>query len=92
MQFVHDHGGILIEIQRGITPHWYGIASKANRGDNAAENFMLERSGVHESEWRWIGGSIDHVIDNEGTLEDLKENVIKKLELSYGSSIIEELQ
>ncbi len=53
---------------------------------------MLERSGVHESEWRWIGGSIDHVIDNEGTLEDLKENVIKKLELSYGSSIIEELQ
>jgi hypothetical protein len=92
MQFVHDHGGILIEIQRGIKPHWYGIASKANRGDKAAENFMLERSGVHESEWRWIGGSIDHTIDNEGTLEDLKKNVIKKLELSYGSSIIEELQ
>jgi hypothetical protein len=92
MQFVHDHGGILIEIQRGIKPHWYGIASKANRGDKAAENFMLERSGVHESEWRWIGGSIDHTIENEGTLEDLKENVIKKLELSYGSSIIEELQ
>ena len=91
MQFVHDHGGILIEIQRGIKPHWYGIASKANRDDKAAENFMLERSGVHESEWRWIGGPIDHVIDNEGTLEDLKKNVIKKLELSYGSSIIEEL-
>jgi hypothetical protein len=92
MQFVHDQGGILIEIQRGIKPHWYGIASKANRGDKAAENFMLKQSGVHESEWRWIGGSIDHNIDNEGTLEDLKKNVTKKLELSYGSSIIEELQ
>ncbi len=56
------------------------------------ENFMLNQSGVHESEWRWIGGSIDHFIDNEGTLEDLKKNMIKKLELSYGSSTIEELQ
>ena len=92
MEFVHKSGGILIEIQRGIKPHWYGIASKANRGDNAAENFMLNQSGVHESEWRWIGGSIDHFIDNEGTLEDLKKNMIKKLELSYGSSTIEELQ
>ena len=91
MQFVHDHGGTLIEIQRGIKPHWYGIASKANRGDRAAENFMLERSGIHESEWRWIGGTIDHFIDNDGTLEDLKKNITKKLELSYGSSIIEEL-
>jgi hypothetical protein len=92
MEFVHKSGGILIEIQRGIKPHWYGIASKANRGDNAAENFMLKQSGVHESEWRWIGGSIDHFIDNEGTLEDLKKKVIKTLELSYGSSIINELQ
>lgn len=92
MQFVHDLGGTLIEIQRGIKPHWYGIASKANRGDKAAENFMLNQSGIHESEWRWVGGSIDHFIDNEGTLEDLKKNMIKKLEISYGSSIIEELQ
>lgn len=92
MEFVQQAGGILIEVQRGIKPHWYNIASKANRGDRAAENFMLNESGVHESEWRWIGGQIEHTIDNEGTLEDLKNNLIKKLELSYGSSIIRELK
>lgn len=92
MDFVQNSGGILIEVQRGIKPHWYNIAIKANRGDTAAENFMLNKSGVHESEWRWIGGSIDHIIENEGTLEDLKNNLVKKLEQSYGSSIICELQ
>ncbi len=91
MQFVHDQGGILIEIQRGIKPHWYEIAIKANRGDQKAESFMLNRSGIHESEWRWIGGNIDYIIENDGTLEDLKKKVTKKLELSYGSSIIEEM-
>jgi hypothetical protein len=91
MQFVHDQGGILIEIQRGIKPHWYDIAIKANRGDQRAESFMLNQSGIHESEWRWIGGHIDYNIENDGTLEDLKKKVTKKLELSYGSSTIEEM-
>jgi hypothetical protein len=91
MQFVHDQGGILIEIQRGIKPHWYDIAIKANRGDQRAESFMLNQSGIHESEWRWIGGHIDYTIENDGTLEDLKKKVTKKLELSYGSSTIEEM-
>jgi len=91
MQFVHDQGGILIEIQRGIKPHWYDIAIKANRGDQKAERFMLNQSGIHESEWRWIGGHIDYIIENDGTLEDLKKKVTKKLELSYGSSTIEEM-
>ena len=36
---------------------------------------MLEQSGIHESEWRWIGGSIDHTIQNDGSLEDLKNNL-----------------
>ena len=92
IKFVHDVGGILIEIQRGIKPHWYNLASKANRGDGKAEQFMLNNSGIHESEWRWIGGSIDHIIENEGSLEDLKNNLIKRLVSSYGSSIIEELK
>jgi len=82
----------LIEIQRGITPHWYEIAVKANRGDHKAEEFMLQKSGIHESEWRWIGGFIDHRIDNSGTLEDLKNKMIKCLTTSYGSGIMSELK
>ncbi len=92
INFVHDVGGILIEIERGIKPHWYNIANMANRGDMKAEEFMLKKSSVHESEWRWIGGRIHYTIHNEGTLEDLKNNLIKKLVSSYGSSIIEELK
>jgi hypothetical protein len=92
IEFVHKQKGILIEIQRGISPHWYDIAAKANRGDWKAEDFMLKQSGVHESEWRWIGGFIDHTIDNEGSLEDLKNHLIKCLTTSYGSSIMSELK
>jgi len=92
IEFVHDQGGILIEIERGVRPHWYSIASSANRGDNKAEQYMLEQSNVHESEWRWVGGQIDHTIQNSGTVEDLKNNLIRKLASSYGSSIIGELK
>jgi len=92
IEFVHSFNGVLIEIQRGLKPHWYEIAAKANRGDHKAERFMLEQSGVHESEWRWIGGYIDHHIDNAGSLEELKNKLINCLTQSYGSSILSELK
>ena len=92
IEFVHQNKGILIEIQRGTTPHWYEIASKANRGDWKAEEFMLKQSGVHESEWRWIGGYVDHHIDNQGSLEELKNKLIKCLTTSYGPGIMSELK
>ncbi len=92
IKFVHDMSGCLIEIQRGVKPHWYDIASRANNGDNKAKTFMENQSGVHASEWSWVGGQIDHTIDNNGTLEDLKNNLIKKLAITYGSSIMSELK
>lgn len=91
IQFVHDMQGVLVEIKRGLKPHWYDIAAKANRGDTKAIRFMHE-SGVHPSEWSWIGGQIDYTIDNDGSLEDLKNNLIRKLASSYGSGIIGELK
>ena len=92
IQFIHDRGGVLIEIQRGVKPHWYNIASAANRGSIKEINYMHTQSGVHPSEWSWVGGPIDHTIDNNGSLEDLRNNLIKKLEISFGSSIISELK
>lgn len=92
IDFVHSMNGTLIEIERGVRPHWYSVATLANRGDNKAENYMLESSGIHESEWRWIGGQIDHTIQNSGTLEDLKNNLVKSLIKSYGADIISELK
>jgi hypothetical protein len=92
IQFVHSLNGILIEIKRGIKPHWYEVAGLANNGDWKAEQFMKNQSGVHESEWRWVGGEVDHQIENEGSLEELKNKLINCLTQSYGSSILSELK
>lgn len=92
IDFVHSMQGVTIEIERGVRPHWYSIAASANHGGHKEEQYMLNESGVHESEWRWIGGYIDHTIQNSGTMEDLKENLIRSLASSYGSSIISELK
>ena len=90
INFVHQSNGILIEIERGVRPHWYEIAAKANHGDFKAYEYM-KKTGVHESEWRWIGGAIDHTIVNSGTLVDLQNKLINCLQSSYGSSMISEL-
>lgn len=91
IQFIHDRGGVLIEIERGVQPHWYTIASRANHGSIKEINFMHNESGVHPSEWSWIGGDIDHVVVNNGTVEDLKQNLLKCLTKSYGANTIHEL-
>lgn len=89
MDMIHSEGGFLIEVQRGFQPHWVSVAAKANRGDYKAEQFMIQ-SGVHESEWRRIGADVDFVVDNNGTVEDLRKKVITCLKTFYGSSMIEE--
>jgi hypothetical protein len=91
IDFIDRQGGILIEVRRGITPHWFDIAARANRGDSKAESFMRE-NGPHESEWRWIGNDIDFIINNDGTLEELKEKISKCLTKSFGSHIMEDLK
>jgi len=89
IDMIHSEGGILIEVQRGIQPHWMSVAARANRGDTKAEQFMRNES-VHESEWKWIGHDVDYTIDNNGTKEDLKKKVVTCLKRSFGSSIINE--
>jgi hypothetical protein len=54
---------------------------------------MLEESGMHESEWRWIGSDkLDYTIQNSGTIENLKNNIVKCLTSTYGLSIMQELK
>jgi len=90
IKMIQQEGGILIEVQRGIKPHWYDIAIKANRDDNHALSWMTERSGIHVSEWAWIGSDIDYVIENNGTKEELKKNLARCLTNSFGMNIIRE--
>jgi len=35
----------------------------------------MQKKGVHQSEWDWIGQTFDYEIDNTGSLQDLNERV-----------------
>jgi len=36
---------------------------------------QMQDKGAHKSEWDWMGWNFDHVIDNDGTMEDLYKKV-----------------
>jgi hypothetical protein len=64
----------IIWVQRGITPHWYDVATKANRGDDKAHAW-LKLQGIHASEYSWAGTCFDAVIDNNGTIDNLYQQL-----------------
>jgi hypothetical protein len=78
VKFVQDLGGKVIRVKRGPEPDWYPYAlganalTAANEVDTTFAPFMKE-TGVHFSEWAWVGSVFDYVINNDGSLLDLKE-------------------
>ena len=73
-------GGMVIRVVRGPEPEWYDAAVSANRGPNANVTWALsraklERLNVHASETSWVGTKFDHVLDNNGTLDHLYQQV-----------------
>jgi len=81
LNWLKSKNGMTLKISRGKNPDWYHIAKLANNGSKEAEKFMLEESGIHESEWRWVGHPIDYVIRNDESLDVLKQNLEKVLSL-----------
>jgi len=81
IQMIKDLGGTVIRVKRGPEPVWYNDAVTVNRGsqepgyDGAAER--LEDTGVHISEWAWVGNDhIDVTIENDLTTKELHERVM----------------
>jgi hypothetical protein len=73
-------GGMVVRVVRGPEPDWYDAAVSVNRGPNgnatwALSGRRLEQSGVHASETAWVGTAFDVVLDNNGTLDDLYQQV-----------------
>lgn len=76
IQLLQRNGAILVKINRGNLPEWYEIALLANGGDEKCKNIMeTTYEHVHFSEWAWIGSKIDYEIDNNGTLDNLKQQI-----------------
>jgi len=63
-------GGKIVWIKRGVTPHWYDIACKANKGDLKAVQWLKDE-GIHASEYSWAGTQFDYQIENSGSIDSL---------------------
>ena len=76
LNLIKNMGGQVIWIQRGELPEWYDTAVKANSGNVVAKRIMETRyRDVHSSEWDWAGFDVDHIIQNDGTLDDLQKQI-----------------
>lgn len=70
IEMIHSQGGIVIEVRRGEQPQW-------------AQDYRVlgtEPEDIHPSEWMWMKQQIDHVIENDGSLDDLKNQVSNLLD------------
>lgn len=78
IQAIRSLGGRVVRVKRGPEPDWYSTADAANSDTflHAPECYeAMMASGIHISEWAWIGTKFDTVIENDGTLEQLNEKV-----------------
>ena len=71
---IKNAGGKVVWVKRGPLPMWYDTALAANRGNEIEKKLMIE-SGIHASEWSWIGTEFDAVIDNNQGIEDLYRSI-----------------
>lgn len=73
IDWIHNMGGIVIEVRRGELPDWYETLKITDPKDSFTRNSIMKSHQVHYSEWAWIGCKTDGTIINDGTLEDLTE-------------------
>jgi hypothetical protein len=84
---IHNVGGVVIRVKRGPEPEWYEDALSVNQGENrnlsrSLSRTRLEKFGIHASETAWVGGDIDYIMENDGTIDQLfsqLETVLNKL-------------
>lgn len=77
---IKNAGGIVVRVVRGPEPEWYDAAISVNRGPDGNSSWALSRRKleqlkIHASETSWIGTKFDAVLDNNGTLDHLYEQV-----------------
>lgn len=77
---IKNAGGRVVWVQRGELPTWYDAALSANRGPDGNASWSLsraklERLKIHASETSWVGTEFDVILDNNGTLDQLYNQV-----------------
>ena len=81
-------GGIFVHIVRGKFPEWYETAldelnslQKGSSIINYGSKMRIKYPDVHISEWGWINQHFDHIIENNGTLEELYQKLDEMLNI-----------
>lgn len=76
---IKNAGGITIRVERGDKPIWYEDAIEFQKGHRhlgwAVARDRLEKAGIHASEYSSVGLKYDYTIDNNGTINDLHDNI-----------------
>lgn len=73
---IHNAGGSVVRVRRGEEPEWFDAALSYNRGERgnmswAVSRAKLDKLKIHASEYSWVGGKIDRVVANDGTIDEL---------------------
>lgn len=77
---IRNAGGKVVRIRRGPEPEWFDAAKSMNKGPARNMNWALskhkiEELGIHASETAWVGTKFDIVLNNDGTLDELYNQV-----------------
>lgn len=79
IQAIKNQGGQVIWVQRGELPEWYDHAVAANKGPKhigwALGKDQLSKYKIHASETSWVGTDFDAIVDNNGSLDDLYQQI-----------------
>jgi hypothetical protein len=74
LAMTRDLGGKVFRVKRGPDPEWVDLATEANRGCAVSQFMMGDRyPHVHKSEWSWVGYGFDDIIENDGSLDNLRD-------------------
>ena len=71
---IKEQNGRIVWIQRGELPWWHDIAVNANQGDTHAQQVLLDHK-IHASETSWVGTKFDKIIDNNGSIDSLYQQI-----------------
>lgn len=83
-EMIRKKGGKLLYVTRGTEPEYYQYSSIPVDAPEYAQAHAIMKtkySHVHSSEWAWNNIQFDAVIDNNGSIKDLFNNVYGALGL-----------